>query len=141
MRIKYLKAKHWLLMSLGGLLGLQTSCMYGTPEAFYHIKGAVVNPEGEPVEGIRVAVGDTSNPYYPSDYTDAEGRFHLSHDIGNSTDLDVKVSFYDVDSTENGHYNDITVPVHFSKSDFHGGDGDWYDGTAERELSVTLSRK
>ena len=36
MKIKYLRTKHWLLMSLGGLLGITLGCerpdMYGCPE-------------------------------------------------------------------------------------------------------------
>ena len=59
MKIKYLKLKHWLLVTLGGLLGISTvgcntSCEYGTPEACYHVKGIVTNSKGEPIEGIGV---------------------------------------------------------------------------------------
>lgn len=40
MKIKYLKTKHWLLMSLGGLLGITLGCekpyMYGCPEGSFN---------------------------------------------------------------------------------------------------------
>lgn len=71
MKIKYLKLKNWLLLSLGTLLGLQMGCgkdhneepisgMYGCPEGTYHVMGTVVNEEGEPVAGINVSHLDTT---------------------------------------------------------------------------------
>ena len=40
MKIKFLKAKHWLLLSLASLLGIALGCeqpdMYGTPEGPYN---------------------------------------------------------------------------------------------------------
>ncbi len=52
MKIKYLKAKHWLLMSLGSLLGITIGCeekyMYGCPEMPYNdTVVSTVSPEAQ----------------------------------------------------------------------------------------------
>lgn len=83
MKIKYLKFKNWLLMSVMGLFGL-TAChsskeaaqnqvkndepapevkprgemalMYGVPTMNFVVKGKVVNTEGKPVKGMQVVL-------------------------------------------------------------------------------------
>ena len=55
MKIKYLKLKNWLLVSLGGLLGISMTgceetplaCEYGCPEGYYRVRGQVTNTKGE----------------------------------------------------------------------------------------------
>lgn len=76
MKIKYLKVKNWLLVSLASLLGISTSCAkeYGCPEEEYR-------------------------------------------------------------------YVDTTVNVSFEGARFSGGDGDWFDGTATKEITVTLNKQ
>lgn len=78
MKIKFLKLKNWLIVSLMGVLGL-SSChshkqlaqpeevpgpqpkpreeirlMYGVPTMNFHISGQVINADGKPVKDIRV---------------------------------------------------------------------------------------
>ena len=60
MKIKYLKLKDWLVVSLSGLFGINLGCdklfveEYGCPEATYRIKGTVTNVDGLPIKGIGV---------------------------------------------------------------------------------------
>ena len=86
MKIKYLKVKNWLLLSLASLLGINISCTmkeeYGCPEADYRVKGTVVDEQGAPVEGIGVMKRYETHvnrvtQYSYADTTDAEGRFDV----------------------------------------------------------------
>ena len=76
MKIKYLKVKNWLLLSLASLLGINTGCTkeYGCPEDEYHNV-------------------------------------------------------------------DTTVNVSFEGARFSGGDGNWFRGTATKEITVTLNKQ
>ncbi len=76
MKIKYLKVKNWLLLSLASLLGINTGCTkeYGCPEDEYHNV-------------------------------------------------------------------DTTVNVSFEGARFSGGDGNWFEGTATKEITVTLNKQ
>lgn len=84
-----------VLTRLFALFGMTLTCVacYGVPDAEYMpewaASGRVVDPEGEPIEGIKVSMdGDVclSNP---------NGRFYVE---GN----DPYLSFEDVDGKENG---------------------------------------
>ena len=73
MKIRYLKFKNWLLTLAAAALGINcTECAveYGTPEATYHVKGTVSDPDGKPIPGIEV------NHYgHPYDTTDPQGAY------------------------------------------------------------------
>lgn len=148
MKIKYLKLKNWLLVTLGGLLGLSmtgcgVSCEYGCPEGTYYVKGTVTNSKGEPVAGIGVgqvySVADkTVKPdMRVQDTTDADGRFHVGFFA--LPDNQVNVNFVDIDGLENSLYRDTTIAVSAPASEFHGGDGDWNYGIADINLDVMLT--
>ena len=147
MKIKYLKLKNWLLVSLGTLLGLQVGCSkepnrgpsaaYGCPEGAYHVVGTVVNEEGEPIEGIRVG-RYFCLPLYYNDTTGPDGRYDVCT-IG-SPGRQSLLEFDDIDGEQNGLYRDTIVSVVADPSAFHGADGAWFEGTADIELDVTLHR-
>ena len=153
MRIKYLKLKNWLLVTLGGLLGVSLAgcesdpiaCEYGCPEGTYHVKGTVVNSKGEPVEGIVVVDAyDSGNDEYVMGYgaldtTGPDGRYDVS--VSGMPDWPSPVGFRDVDGEQNGAYNDTVIPVSAPASAFHGGDGNWNEGSANIDLNVTLTEK
>lgn len=158
MKIKYLKVKNWLLLSVGGLLSLSlascsqtneedTPCAYGTPEASYRVKGTVVNEDGEPVAGIGVQKryidhvnGEAQYRY--ADTTDAEGKFNVKQILfDDGPNVVLPVEFHDTDGEQNGLYADTTVDVSFEGAHFSGGDGNWYGGEATREIEVTLHRE
>lgn len=73
MKKGYLKFKSWLLTLAAAALGIScTECAveYGTPEATYHVKGTVSDPDGRPIPGIEV------NHYgHPYDTTDPQGAY------------------------------------------------------------------
>ena len=136
MKIKYLKLKNWFLVSLAGLMGVNMSSCgleYGCPEAEYTVKGKVTNPSGEPIPGIKV----TGN--WDNDITSASGDYILSARVEPLyPEETIQIVFADVDSSENGSYQNDTVPVTFQYSELTGGDGHWYEGSATKTLNVTL---
>jgi putative lipoprotein (rSAM/lipoprotein system) len=149
MKIRYLKLKSWLLVSLGSLIGLQIGCSkdkepdrgpsgaYGCPEAAYHVVGTVVNEEGEPIEGIRVGRYYRLPRYY-NDTTGPDGRYDvciLGRPGGESS-----LEFDDIDDYQHGRYRDTIVRVSAPRDAFHGADGAWFEGTADVELDITLQR-
>ena len=81
MKIKFLKLKNWLLLSLMGTLGIgachsskdvaqapepepenqprprsEMALMYGVPTMDYVVKGKVLNTDGKPVKGLQVVL-------------------------------------------------------------------------------------
>ena len=152
MKIKYLKVKNWLLLSLASLLGISTGCStgcggeeYGCPEADYRVKGTVVDEQGAPVEGIGVmkryeAHENRVTQYSYADTTDAEGRFDVKQSSSPGYSY-IPVEFHDTDSNQHGLYADTTVNVSFEGARFSGGDGNWFEGTATKEITVTLNKQ
>ncbi len=152
MKIKYLKLKNWLLVSLAGLLGLQVGCEkaqfeeeYGCPVSTYRVTGTVVDDSGDPVAGIgfgcwNLYENDDQYVYY-YDTTDIDGRFVCEHIEGFPIDTTIAVAFSDMDGEANGSFADTVVSVHFLKSERHGGDGNWSYGEVEKAVTITLRRK
>jgi putative lipoprotein (rSAM/lipoprotein system) len=144
MKIEYLKLKKWLLVSLGGLLGINmVACggeEYGCPEGTYHVRGTVTNEEGDPIEGI--GVGKRYLEEWPEfeyyDTTDSDGRYdvRILCDPGEPSQIEI----VDIDAEQHGHYRDTVVTVVAGGNAFHGGDGNWYAGTANIEKDITLQR-
>ena len=136
MKIKYLKLKNWLLVSLAGLLGINVSCIggmeYGCPEADFNVKGKVTDPDGIPIPGIAVTMD------YQQVTTDENGLYAVSSNNLQGNVNQFNVIFSDIDSNENGLYKNDTVPVVFQLSELTGGDGHWYEGSATKTVDVTL---
>ena len=148
MKIRYLRLKHWLLATLGGLLGLTVTgcipgCEYGCPEGVYHVKGSVTNEKGDPIEGIEVAQAYDSAGirYVMSEYsglgtTGPDGRYNVS--LHGLPDQEAAIGFRDIDGDLNGHYRDTIITMSVPREDFHGGDGNWNYGTAEITQDVVM---
>lgn len=152
MKIKYLKLKNWLWVTLGALFGINISCEsnvaceYGAPEATYTVKGQVSNTDGVPVSGIQVKMDyskDLTNDniwgYSNTILTDSNGQYSISTIQFPNLDT-MYLQFRDIDSTENGHYADTIVEVSFKEADFYGADGNWYQGAATITRNVQLRR-
>ena len=155
MKIKYLKLKNWLLVTLGGMLGvnfagcdeiLSPTCEYGTPEATYHVKGTVTNANGQPIPGIGVRIydpwgeePDTTMSSIYSDTTDAEGRYSVifERSFPGST---LPLKFNDIDGEANGSYLDTVVYISTDNVQTNGGDG-WYEGEGIITQDVVLKEK
>ena len=158
MRIKYLKLKSWLLVALGGLLGINFSCdkhgfweddatgEYGTPRAHYHVKGTVTNEQGQPVAGIGVGERKQWNEEGGSqimgylDTTDSEGRYKVDYNYAFPR-RPLSVDFHDIDGVENGSYKDTVVTVNTENVQLSGGDGHWYEGEGTVIQNVVMTEK
>ena len=150
MKIKYLKFKNWILALLAGIMGLQQGCSkfwaeeYGCPEARYIIKGTVINEQGDAIPGIGVNnTRDWENrngEWCYEDTTDAEGHFLINRILFPAADISIPVTLYDIDSNENGSYQDTVVDVSFVGVQLSGGDVRWNKGTGEKEVSITMRR-
>ena len=152
MKIKYLKLKHWLLVSLGGLLGLSATgcipgCEYGCPEADYHVKGTVTDEQGNPIAGIGVLEvkqwnddeGQLQTTGY-SDTTDKDGRYSLDFQYA-FPNQPLSIDVHDIDGTANGSYNDTVVSINTESVPLTGGHGNWYEGESSITYNITLTEK
>lgn len=156
MKIKYLKLKNWLLVTIGGLLGINlvgcekifnTACEYGTPEATYHVVGTVTNADGQPIPGIGV---DRYNPWNEEtdtlrsagyhDTTDTDGRYSVTYNYW-FPGSDIDIDFHDIDNAENGNYIDTVVTVKTKDVPRSGGDGHWNEGSAVITQDVVMKEK
>ncbi|MBO7101060.1 MAG: radical SAM-associated putative lipoprotein [Bacteroidales bacterium] len=150
MKIKYLKLKSWLLVTLGGLVGVNLAgCekMYGTPEAHYQVKGTVANSNGEPIEGIGVGAhkqrneeGDSVEFMGYRDTTDSEGRYKVDYNHA-FPGTPLSVDFHDIDGVVNGSYNDTVVTINTENVQLSGGDGHWYEGEGTVIQNVVMTEK
>ena len=147
MKIKYLKLKSWLLVSLGSLLGLSSCCcMYGTPTATYHLNGTVTNSEGHPIEGIGVGRYSVRSEESDSimlikyhDTTDAKGQYKLTYDHYDAG-INILLDLHDIDEGQNGDYKDTVVTVPTRNVQLSGGHG-WYNGEGTITVDVTMTEK
>ena len=140
MKIRYIRLKNWLYVTLAGLLGIHLSCTknpmaceYGTPEATYRVLGKVSDEEGKPIEGIQVAM------YGSKVTTNGNGAYNVSRRVIPYDTM--MVEYCDIDDTVNGLYADTSVVVSFREATYIGGDGGWYSGTATVVQDVKLKKK
>lgn len=138
------------------LLGFSTSCdkigeviggglcMYGCPNADYEVSGAVSDEEGNPVEGIRVAIEwDRGDSYQQRDtlFTDEKGEY-LMKMHQDAFFQKVTAEFEDVDGEANGSFESASGEV--EKPDFgysDKGKDEWYIGTYSARIDKTLKKK
>ena len=115
---------------------------YGTPSAYYIIKGNVVSAkDNSPVKGIRV-VAKTADLWIKVDTvkTDASGNYSAKISAF-ETKLQVNLSYSDVDGLENGTFQPLDSLVSFTNAKFTGGDGNWNQGTAEAIVNIKMKPK
>ena len=124
-------------------------CMYGVPSAKYVVNARVVDPEGNPINGIEVVVSESE------DFENKSARLieTTTNDDGtlveNTTHgwprMKLYVRFTDVDGQENGgefeeHIKDAYACHETNK--IEEGDGDWYSGGYEVKVGeITLEPK
>lgn len=142
--------------ALGGLLALLgfSGCgkigwgmtEYGQPHANYKVLGEVKDPDGKPIEGIRVVVApgpDHPSWYNDTLYTDAKGQFQKEQIRFSWPDefKDGTVQFEDVDGDKNGSFKTKELKASdLSIKQDKKGDGRWYGGDFTITANATLEK-
>ena len=148
-----IKIINWVLagvLSIFGFAGCEIfgTMEYGTPNADYTVKGAVVdNATGNAIKGIRVSYNPESAPKYSQtsdkrkDYvfTDAKGEFKITKNDIQDIQAQWPVFVEDVDGEENGLFQSETLQVDFSKAEHSGKSKHWYKGEYTVAVNVELS--
>ena len=125
-----------LLAILGFAACRENSVEYGTPYATYKFNGTVESAETkQPVENIKVTIGENITQ------TNEEGEFSVDDAQYFPEDQTFYVHFEDVDSIENGEYQDLDTIVESENAQFTNGDGDWYAGETTIEIDVQMKPK
>ena len=144
MKKYFLKKYNTLLVLLLSALGILSSCdknngggivaEYGCPNADFIVKGCISsNSTGAKIKNIKVVSQD-------SVYSDLAGNYHLIMNAFPQNQT-FTLHFKDIDSTENGNYEDFDTTVVFENPQFTNGDGDWYSGQTTKELDIKLESK
>lgn len=186
MKVRYLKFKDWLLMTAMSLLGLaschsskeiakaessntsddnkietptprnEIALMYGVPTMDYVVKGRVINPDGQPVEGMQVILVnqriDIAPEYMQEDNPRVLDYIHQSSDTTNSqgyfqcqvSDVPVqhqRIIVRDIDGEANGRYQDQMIEVSFRSEDQTKQGSGWYQGTRTKDVDITVREK
>lgn len=141
MKIKILKIYNSLICICLAIIGFTSSCNgpdeYGTPYAKFIIKGKVSSEEtGQVIKGIQALV-----PSRDSIYTDDEGNFRLIIEDFPSDSTTFKMEFNDIDSEQDGLFQNADTSITFLNPKFSGGDDDWYKGETSKEINIKLTRK
>lgn len=102
--------------------------MYGTPVVEFSVKGKVVDPDGNPIQGIEISHDYSSRKVYTSE----DGSFdYTSEDIGFEMET-VTLAFTDIDGEDNGgdfQSQEVSVPVQQTEP----SDGGWNNGKFEAD--------
>ena len=105
-----------------------TPVMYGTPVVDFSVKGKVMDPDGNPIQGIEISHDYSGHKVY----TLEDGSFdYASEDIGFEMET-VTLEFADIDGEKNGgdfQPQEVDVPVQQTEP----GDGGWNNGKFEAE--------
>lgn len=139
----------FLLALMGcGLSSCDIRAEYGTPHVSFRATARVVTEEGNPVEGIRVAIYHQSwdGEYYCEDfewrtgYTDYEGRIDATASPHSVPD---KLVVEDVDGEANGgEFESQIIELTGKWQQTADGDGNWYGGEYKATLGdIVLQQK
>jgi putative lipoprotein (rSAM/lipoprotein system) len=143
----FIKGTNWALGGLMALLGFagaascDTAEEYGSPHADYSIKGKVTNEQGAAIPGIQIEVVKyKTEDYREADtvYTQSNGDFAWDNSSTLLDELDIIAT--DIDGEKNGSYETTEVSVAFKQEDLKGGKS-WYQGKAEKEITIKLKEK
>jgi putative lipoprotein (rSAM/lipoprotein system) len=137
------KSISYLISFLGiGSAVIFNGCMYGspvveygTPHAAFKVTGKVTSATGETLSAIKVVMSSDSTRTSPT------GEFDVViYDFPENQEYQVK--FIDEDGTQSGgEFVALDTVVKFTDPKFEDGDGEWFSGTASKELNVKLEKK
>ena len=143
------KGVQWICAGLLTLLGFSTCdktdipAEYGTPHAKFTVSGKVTDDQGQALSSIRVVIPQIDNSVIYAKipdtlYTKSDGGFEYTFS-GFPGDIRIYLKFEDA-SLPPVFETDL-AKVDFKYSELKGGDGRWYDGSAQKEVNVTLKPK
>jgi len=115
---------------------------YGAPSAYYIVKGNIASSkDNSSIKGIRV-IAKTAAIWHNVDTvkTDASGNYSAKVSALSSSQQ-VNLSFTDIDGSENGTFQPLDSLASFTNAKFTGGDGHWYEGTAEIVMNIKMKPK
>lgn len=144
-----LNKSNWLLAGILSLLGY-ASCdevspdnvMYGCPSAIFTVKGKVTNESGMPVPQIQLRIPHQKTAGTDTLYSDAEGLFTYPTDLVSPHDTKLTIISTDIDGSENkGSFRPDTTIVSVKRTEFTGGDGKWNQGSANKNITITLKEE
>lgn len=132
-KLKQIIIKRWVkilsvLLGIMGIAACTSAELYGCPNADYKFNGNVKNQDGENLEKMNISVKD----YYKTTQTDAEGNYNMEF---NSL-LGTPITIYCSDPNEEYKPDSLVFYV-----EYKGGDGDWYQGKAEKTVNFVLKKK
>jgi len=108
---------------------------YGSPSATYVLNGTVKSKTSRlPINNIRIF------HYATATYTNSEGEFTLSFPSEGDSKI-ILYSFQDVDSTENGYFENLDTLISFENVVFTGGGKKWDEGTGTKTVEIFLKPK
>ncbi|OIP03842.1 MAG: hypothetical protein AUJ97_03780 [Bacteroidetes bacterium CG2_30_32_10] len=109
-----------------------------TPHADYIFRGIVKSAQtSQPIKNIKVSITNLGNK---NTSTNENGAFNFEYD---NVDLitDWYFKFEDIDSTENGLFENKDTTIILNSSFFHDYNGEYYTGRLESDVTITLKSK
>ena len=140
MKHNFLKTSNKIIAFILGLLGFSAGCLpvaeYGVPSANFILNGNIKSTTTEqPINNIKVTMrSDTA-------ISDENGTFSIKiNDFPENQTYNVTIE--DIDSIQNGHFENKDTTVTFPDNNFVGGeDDDWYEGETQQNISIYLDDK
>lgn len=118
--------------------------MYGSPSTTYEVKGKVLDNEGNPINGIKIALQDDATDPNPYEIAESQSLENGDYKISNTTFPRSKLylSVEDIDGAANGgEFEEQTIELDFSKVEATGDKGEWHYGTKSLEKQIVMQEK
>ena len=134
------------IIDIDTILDKEQALEYGCPHVEYTIKGTVTDEQGNPVEGIRVAIhrnydpsalASYNNPVFAKDtvYTDKNGQAGYTRD-----GMVAGIATVYLEDVKDGLFGSEVIRD-IKAEQTRSGDGKWDKGAYEATFSATLKKK
>ena len=108
------------------------------PNADYIFKGYVKSTEtNEPIKNIKVSIENFGN----KEYSTSDIGFYYFEYFGIDITTDWHFKFDDIDSIENGSFENKDTVIRLNSGFLHDYDGNAYSGRMESEILILLNAK
>ena len=129
------------ILALAGFSACAPKVEYGCPQANLKLKASIEDQDGNPVENTRLVFKDLKeNRWLTDEVVSGDGTTTINkHIIMHEMDIleGANVVYYGKDNPEHeGKFKDDSVTVKAEKVE--KGDGRWYKGTYEMNISLKL---